>query len=73
MINEQNQPTKQQICSNKFQATVIKPQRMTLVRHVTHMGELRNVYKILSENLKGTDDLEDVSVVRRIMKWILTK
>jgi len=40
---------------------------MRWVRHVTYMGEMRNTYKILPENLKGSDHLEDLGVIGRII------
>jgi len=38
------------------------------------MGEMRNTYKISSENLKGRDHSEDLGVDRRIiLEWMLEK
>jgi hypothetical protein len=35
-------------------------------------NEMRNEYKILVENLKGTDSLEDISIDGKIiLEWIL--
>jgi hypothetical protein len=41
---------------------VIKSRRMRWVRHVALMGETRNTYKILSENLRGKNCSEDLSI-----------
>jgi hypothetical protein len=38
------------------------------------MGEIRNTRKFWSENLKGTDQSEDLSIGGRIiLEWILEK
>jgi hypothetical protein len=38
------------------------------------MGEVRNSYEVLSENLKGRDHSEDLGVdVKIISEWILKK
>jgi hypothetical protein len=38
------------------------------------MGEMRNMYKILAESMKGRDHLESTAVYGRIiLKWILRK
>jgi hypothetical protein len=39
---------------------VIKSRRMRLAGYVTHIGEMRNAYYILVENLKGRDHSEDL-------------
>jgi hypothetical protein len=46
---------------------VIKSRKMRVARHVGCMGELRNAYDFLSENLKGRDDTEDLGEDGRIM------
>jgi hypothetical protein len=43
-----------------------------MAEHVARMGEMRNVYKIWSEILKGRDHLEYlVADGRIILDWIL--
>jgi hypothetical protein len=37
------------------------------------MGETRNAYDILVENLKGRDKLKDLGVDGNILEWILGK
>jgi hypothetical protein len=50
---------------------MIKSRRMSLARHVTFMGVMRNAYKIIVCNLKGKDHLRHlVTEVRIILKWI---
>jgi len=46
---------------------VIKSRKMRVARHVGCMGEMRNAYDFLSENLKGRDDTEDLGEDGRIM------
>jgi hypothetical protein len=47
---------------------------MRWVGHVTRMGEMKNAYDILLENLNGRYRLEDLDVdVRIILEWILMK
>jgi hypothetical protein len=42
--------------------------------HLAHMGEMRNAYKILLENLKEINHLGDVDTDRKtILKWTLKK
>jgi len=53
---------------------VIKSKTMRLAGHVARVGDMRNAYKILSENLKVKDRLEDLGVEKRtILKFILGK
>jgi hypothetical protein len=50
---------------------VVTPGR---IRYVAIIGEMRNAYKILFENLKGRDYLGDLGVHGRIIsKWTLKK
>jgi hypothetical protein len=52
----------------------IKLRRMKLVGHGVRMGEMKNVYNIWLENLKGRDHLKDLGKEGRIvLKWILGK
>jgi hypothetical protein len=52
----------------------MKSRRMRWEGHVVHMGEMKNEYKILVENLNARDHLEDIGVDGRIiLKWILEK
>jgi len=46
---------------------------MILVWKIACTGEMRNQFKILSENLKGRNHREDLDVSRRVMllEWIL--
>jgi hypothetical protein len=47
---------------------------MKRAEHVARIGEMRNAFKILVDNLKGRDHLEDLAVDGRIiLKWILNK
>jgi hypothetical protein len=46
---------------------VIKSRRMRLEEHVVHVGDIRNAYRIWLEHLKGTDDLEDLSIDGRLI------
>jgi hypothetical protein len=46
---------------------VIKLRRMRWVGHVVCMGEMRNAYNILVENLKGRDRLKELGIVERII------
>jgi len=42
--------------------------------HAERAGKMRSIYRILSENLKGRDDAEDLCVDGRIiLEWILEK
>jgi hypothetical protein len=41
--------------------------------HVARMGEMRNVYNILSENIRGREHLKDLDVDRIILEWIFGK
>jgi hypothetical protein len=54
---------------------MIKSRRVRWVGHVAHTGELENVYKFLSENLKGRLSLEDLDVDWEIiiLEWILNR
>jgi len=53
---------------------VIKSRRVRCVGHVAHMVGMRNVYKILSENLKGRDHVEDLSKNGNIIsEWLSGK
>jgi hypothetical protein len=53
---------------------IIKSRRMIWAGHVARMGEIRNAYKVLVENLKGRDHSEDVGIDGRIiLEWILVK
>jgi hypothetical protein len=47
---------------------------MGLVGYVAHMGEIRNVYRILVECQEGIVPLEDIGIDWKIiLKWILKK
>jgi hypothetical protein len=47
---------------------------MRWAENVARMGEMRNVYTILFESLKGRDYLEDLGLDDRLtLKWILGK
>jgi hypothetical protein len=51
---------------------VIKSRRMRWAGHVDRLGAMRNEYKILVENLKERDCLENLGVnYKIILKWIL--
>jgi hypothetical protein len=53
---------------------VIKSRRMKWTVHVARMGEIRNKYKILVENLRGTGHSEELGIdTRIILEWILEK
>jgi hypothetical protein len=53
---------------------VIKSKRMRWTGHVACIGDMRNAYKIWSENLVGCDLMEDLSIDgRQILEWILRK
>jgi hypothetical protein len=53
---------------------VIKSRRMSCAGHVARMGEMRNSYDILLENLKGRDYLEELGIDKKIIsEWILGK
>jgi hypothetical protein len=41
---------------------VINSRRMRWVRHVAHMGLMKNAYNVWAENLKGRDHSEDLGV-----------
>jgi hypothetical protein len=44
------------------------------VEHIACLGEMANAYKILLENLKGRDHLEDLGIDGRIiLEYILEK
>jgi hypothetical protein len=47
---------------------VIKSRRMTWAGHVAHMGEMRNAYNIVVENLNGRDHSENLRINRIILK-----
>jgi hypothetical protein len=52
----------------------IKSRRMRGEEHIERMGEMRNAYKVWSENLKGGDFSADLGVDWRIiLRWILGK
>jgi hypothetical protein len=52
----------------------VKSRSMRWATHVAHMGEMRNIYRIWEENLKGRDHLENVvEYVRIILKWTLER
>jgi len=45
-----------------------------MVGHAARMGEMRNLYKLWSENLRWRDQSEDLGVDRWIiLEWILQK
>jgi hypothetical protein len=47
---------------------------MRWVGHVAHMGEMRNMYKILVGNLKARDHSDVLGVGGRIiLEWMLEK
>jgi hypothetical protein len=49
-----------------------RSRRTRWVGHVTHMGDIRNVYKIWLEYLKGNEHFEDIGIYGRIiLGWIL--
>jgi hypothetical protein len=61
-------------CASPDIITVIKSRRINEWGHAIHMGEMRNVYKFWSENLKGRDYLEDLDVDGMVIsEWILGK
>jgi hypothetical protein len=59
--------------ASKYIIQVIKSRRMRSVRHVAHVEGV-NAYKVLAENLKGREHLEDLWVDGKILlEWILGK
>jgi hypothetical protein len=50
---------------------VIKSRRPRFVGNVGGMGEMRNAYKILSENVEEIDHSEDLGVDGITSEWIL--
>jgi hypothetical protein len=46
---------------------VIRSRRMRWVGHTKYMGEMRNVYNIWLENLKGRDHSEDLGIYGKII------
>jgi hypothetical protein len=52
---------------NAYIIRVIKPRKMNWAGNVARIGEIRNAYKIWSENLKGRDHSEDLGVDGRII------
>jgi hypothetical protein len=53
---------------------VIKSRKMTTLRHVARMREMRNVYKILIGQPDGKRTLEDLGLGGKIiLKWISRK
>jgi hypothetical protein len=44
---------------------LIKSRRIRWAGHVAHMGEMRNVYKILVENLKGDPNVDRKIILQR--------
>jgi hypothetical protein len=54
--------------------TVIRSRRMRWAGHVAWMGEMRNAYSILMENLKEKDYSEELGLDAKItLKYILEK
>jgi hypothetical protein len=51
----------------------MKSKRMKWVRHTLHMGEMRNIYKILGGNLKEKYYFNDQGVGRKIMLRLVLK
>jgi hypothetical protein len=50
----------------------MKLRRVDLAGHVACMGEMRNAYRIVVENQKGRDHLEDLGIDGKIiLEWIL--
>jgi hypothetical protein len=55
-------------------AWVINSRRMRWAEHVARMGECRGVYRVLVENLRERDYLEETGVDGRIiLRWIFRK
>jgi hypothetical protein len=51
---------------------VVNIRRIRWLGNVAHTGGMRNAHKIYFENLKGGDQLENLSVYGRIiLEWIL--
>jgi len=50
---------------------MIKSESVRWAGHVAHIGEMRNVYKFWSKNLKGREHSEDLGVDGSILEWIL--
>jgi len=51
---------------------MIKSKRMRCVRHVVHMGDMRNAYIIFVGKPEGKRP-EDLGIDRKISEWILGK
>jgi hypothetical protein len=52
---------------------MIKSRRMRWAEQVVRMVEIRNTYKLLSENLKGRDHSEDLGVGGKILLQIVLR
>jgi hypothetical protein len=53
---------------------MMKSRRIRMAGHVARVGDMRNIYKFWSENLKGKDQTEDLDVDGRIiLEWYLGK
>jgi hypothetical protein len=50
---------------------VIKCRRMRWVGHVASIGDMRNAYIFLLENVKGKDHSENLGIDGKILEWIL--
>jgi hypothetical protein len=51
---------------------VLKSRQIRWVGHVEHTVEIRTVYTVLLQNLKGRDHLEDLGVDgKTTLQWIL--
>jgi hypothetical protein len=62
------------LCASQDIILVIKSKRKRRTGHVARMGDIRNIYKIWLENMKGRDHLEDLNEDGKIiLEWNLGK